>query len=126
MSIIAKFLHNSISKSLLKTDCFPKIISASFAIDYFRKAPISNINYKTIQKPLLLQSQILNANIQQQKRTYKQKLRLRQRCKNCYFIWRNGRLYVECPEHPRHKQHHVNSFLKGFDKIPNGYIKESI
>jgi hypothetical protein len=32
--------------------------------------------------------------------------------------------YVECPEHPRHKQHHTNSLLDGFDSIPNGYIKK--
>ena len=56
-------------------------------------------------------------------REYKVKTRLRRRCKSCYFVWRNGRLYVECNEHPRHKQHHKDSMLKGFDSIPNGYIK---
>ena len=56
-----------------------------------------------------------------QTREYKVKLRLRKRCKHCFFVWRNGRLYVECLEHPRHKQHHKDSFLKGYDNIPNGY-----
>jgi large subunit ribosomal protein L36 len=60
---------------------------------------------------------------QQQVREYKLKVRLRKRCKSCYFVWRNGRLYVECKEHPRHKQHHIDSLLKGFDNIGNGYIK---
>ncbi len=60
-----------------------------------------------------------------QQRSYKVKTRLRKRCKSCYFIWRNGRLYVECPEHPRHKQHHIDSFLKGYDNIPNGYVVSS-
>lgn len=54
-------------------------------------------------------------------REYKVKVRLRKRCRHCYFTWRNGRLYVECPENPRHKQHHKESFLKGYDNIPHGY-----
>lgn len=57
----------------------------------------------------------------EQRRDYKVKIRLRLRCSHCYFVWRNGRLYVECKEHPRHKQHHMNSFLKGYDNIPHGY-----
>ncbi len=60
-----------------------------------------------------------------QKREYKQKVRLRKRCKGCYFVWRCGRLYVECKEHPRHKQHHVTSLLKGFDSVAHGYDKNS-
>lgn len=59
-----------------------------------------------------------------QYREYKPKVRLRKRCRNCYFVWRNGRLYVECTEHPRHKQHHTKSLLKGYDNISNGYVKE--
>ena len=68
---------------------------------------------------------LLNLNNAQisQNREYKTKTRLRKRCKSCYFVWRNGRLYVECNEHPRHKQFHKKSLLKGFDNIPNGYIK---
>lgn len=57
----------------------------------------------------------------QQTRTYKTKTRLRKRCKSCYFVWRNGRLYVECEENPRHKQHHIKSILKGFESIAHGY-----
>ena len=57
----------------------------------------------------------------EQTREYKVKTRLRKRCKSCFFVWRNGRLYVECKEHPRHKQHHVSSLLKGYDNIPHGY-----
>ena len=56
-----------------------------------------------------------------QTRDYKVRTRLRKRCKSCFFVWRNGRLYVECKEHPRHKQHHKDSLLKGYDNIPHGY-----
>lgn len=34
----------------------------------------------------------------------KQKGILRRRCKACYFVRREGRLYNMCPAHPRHKQ----------------------
>lgn len=34
----------------------------------------------------------------------KMKGRLRRRCKDCYFVWRQERLYVMCKTHPRHKQ----------------------
>lgn len=30
--------------------------------------------------------------------------RLRRRCRDCYFVMRQGRLYNMCPTHPRHKQ----------------------
>lgn len=35
---------------------------------------------------------------------FKVKGRLRRRCKDCYFIMREGRLYNLCNTHPRHKQ----------------------
>lgn len=35
---------------------------------------------------------------------FKVKGRLRRRCKDCYFVVRQQRLYVICPTHPRHKQ----------------------
>lgn len=126
MSLMAKIFQNSI-KSLLRLEYYLKTVSANFSINtscsnLLTDISISTANHNTVQKSGLLKSQLLNSSIQQQ-RNYKQKLRLRKRCKSCYFIWRNGRLYVECAEHPRHKQHHVNSFLRGFDNIPNGYIK---
>ncbi|KAK3881815.1 hypothetical protein Pcinc_013768 [Petrolisthes cinctipes] len=34
----------------------------------------------------------------------KQKGRLTRRCKDCYFVMREGRLYVMCKSKPRHKQ----------------------
>lgn len=37
-------------------------------------------------------------------RGMKQKGRLRRRCKGCYFVMRQERLYVMCKTHPRHKQ----------------------
>lgn len=35
---------------------------------------------------------------------FKVKGRLKRRCKDCYFVVRQERLYVICKTHPRHKQ----------------------
>lgn len=35
---------------------------------------------------------------------FKVKGRLRRRCKDCYFVVREGRMYNICKTHPRHKQ----------------------
>ncbi|CAH2244392.1 jg25341 [Pararge aegeria aegeria] len=35
---------------------------------------------------------------------FKVKGRVKRRCKSCYFVNRQERLYVICPERPRHKQ----------------------
>lgn len=35
---------------------------------------------------------------------FKVKGRVRRRCKSCYFVVRDERLYVICPKSPRHKQ----------------------
>ena len=40
----------------------------------------------------------------QQVCTYKHKETLRKRCKDCYYIKRHNRWYVECRSKPRHKQ----------------------
>ncbi|CAH8573480.1 unnamed protein product [Schistosoma turkestanicum] len=37
-------------------------------------------------------------------RFYKMHNHLVRRCRDCYFDRREGRLYVECKTHPRHKQ----------------------
>ncbi|KAK6981968.1 hypothetical protein BgiMline_017319, partial [Biomphalaria glabrata] len=39
-----------------------------------------------------------------QTRFYQNVLRPRLICDGCYFTWRHGRKYVECSDHPRHKQ----------------------
>lgn len=44
----------------------------------------------------------------------KTKTALKRRCKDCFFVWRRGRLYVYCKTHPRHKQRQgwtVNNLL---------------
>lgn len=35
---------------------------------------------------------------------FKVKGKLRRRCKDCYFVRRQERLYIICEKHPRHKQ----------------------
>ncbi|CAH8663293.1 unnamed protein product [Schistosoma rodhaini] len=39
-----------------------------------------------------------------QSRLYKMHDHLVRRCPDCYFDRREGRLYIECKSHPRHKQ----------------------
>lgn len=43
----------------------------------------------------------------QQTADFKVKTRLKLRCRSCYFIRVEGRLHVECNEHPRHKQREI-------------------
>ncbi|KAF6037150.1 hypothetical protein EB796_004558 [Bugula neritina] len=38
-----------------------------------------------------------------QTRCYKVAVSLERRCKDCYFVRRGGRLYMECKKHGRHK-----------------------
>ncbi|CAG5123421.1 unnamed protein product [Candidula unifasciata] len=39
-----------------------------------------------------------------QVRWYESAVRPRLKCQGCYFVWRHGRKFVECSDHPRHKQ----------------------
>jgi ribosomal protein L36 len=127
---------NIITRELInKTIQTTKYIQNKFSYSIFTRANLLTVNKCIKNNPSLespheqikINNQSVAAINLTQTREYKVKLRLRKRCKHCYFVWRNGRLYVECPEHPRHKQHHKDSFLKGYDNIPNGYnSKESI
>ena len=45
---------------------------------------------------------------------FKVKLKLKRRCKDCYFVVRDQRGYVLCPTHPRHKQ---MSMVKRFKNV---------
>ena len=86
----------------------------------------SILSFNSFQKNIFSVSSPSISAFLTQTRSYKVKTRLRKRCRHCYFVWRNGRLYVECPEHPRHKQHHKTSMLKGYESISNGYDPKSI
>ena len=122
MSLFKKFLMSPFNGSFLSQSV--KVISSTFAT----QSSIDKANLFTKNSSLVLndESNIWPSNNlnMQQIRTYKCKTRLRKRCKSCYFVWRNGRIYVECNEHPRHKQHHVSSLIRGFDNIPHGYTTE--
>jgi len=119
-----------ILKSLSNLKLLSKSISQISTNLSLRCSPFSSLtNNKLMTNPEKENTHVLSMNtsnvqslIFTQQRSYKVKTRLRKRCKHCYFMWRNGRLYVECSEHPRHKQHHIDSFLKGYDNIPNGYV----
>jgi ribosomal protein L36 len=98
---------------------------------------INNKNYIPVQTTTLLNNQfstLINANkinllsqnnnnnvMEQQIREYKAKMRLRKRCRSCYFMWKNGRIYVECKTYPSHKQHHKFCLELGYDHLAHGY-----
>ncbi|CAF0987126.1 unnamed protein product [Didymodactylos carnosus] len=67
----------------------------------------------------LLQQPISSSNflLLNQIRTYRQKDMLRRRCKDCYKVWRYGRLYIDCPKHPKHKTKTITSFEKGWEHL---------
>lgn len=122
MNLINKFFKASLNPSLING--FKRIAYTpcqTFFLSFHSNAKMNENN--TMNSGLIAHKlQIFNLC---QKREYKQKVRLRKRCKSCYFVWRCGRLYVECKEHPRHKQHHCTSMLKGFDSVAHGYDKNS-
>lgn len=71
----------------------------------FRQCPLFLGKSRILSKiPSIVSSLPQNEGINQQVRTYKVKLNPKPRCKGCYFIRRNGRLFVECNLKPRHKQ----------------------
>jgi ribosomal protein L36 len=110
---------NLLKSVLNRANLMPDLLKASSLAPLAANSQLfSGLNNLILSNPNQISSIQLN-----QIREYKVKTRLRKRCKSCYFVWRNGRLYVECNEHPRHKQHHIDSMLKGFDNIPNGYLK---
>ena len=117
MSLFKKLLMSPFNGSFLSQSV--KVITSTFATQ--SSIDKTNLFPKNSTSNHLLTTNTLNM---QHVRTYKCKTRLRKRCKSCYFVWRNGRIYVECNEHPRHKQHHVSSLIRGFDNIPHGYTTE--
>lgn len=61
----------------------PSIFNNNYGLSAFLKPAITTIN---------------------QERGLKVVGRCRRRCKDCYFVMRQERLYVMCKTHPRHKQ----------------------
>lgn len=81
-------------------NCIFQNVSRNFSI--FSNSMITN-SHKPIE-PLqssILQPASIFVNIQ---RGMKQVGRVKRRCKDCYFVMRQERLYVMCKTHPRHKQ----------------------
>lgn len=58
-------------------------------------APMGQVDSKFLAPVTSIVSQIAG---------FKVKGHLKKRCKDCYFVVRQERLYVICPTHPRHKQ----------------------
>jgi ribosomal protein L36 len=100
--------------------------SSSFASRSYLSSKVSLLNIDSYQRNVFPYISSSITPLFTQSRYYKVKTRLRKRCRGCYFIWRNGRLYVECSAHLRHKQHHKTSMLKGYESIANGYDPKAI
>lgn len=83
ISLTKTLLANQIPQASLKT------LSANFSL-------FSNVN-----QPKLLPTFTPSVN---PVCGFKVKGKVRRRCKSCYFVRRQERLYIICPEHPRHKQ----------------------
>lgn len=81
----------SLAKTVLMTQIPRKsfnIISANFSI-------LQNMKEKLLPASLPVINQSCG---------FKVKGIVRRRCKACYFVSRQERLYIICPAHPRHKQ----------------------
>ncbi|KAK9502898.1 hypothetical protein O3M35_011585 [Rhynocoris fuscipes] len=90
------FLRNSISK-------VNSILTQNLLNSYstvLRRAYSGFETKSFIQLPLLqTKTPVVN-----QICSFKVKLKLQKRCKDCYLVVRDGRKYIICPTHPRHKQ----------------------
>merc|ERR1712136_298415 len=91
---------------------------------------------------LLQQPQPMNSNVLTIiSRGYRSYMSLTKRCDGCFFIWREGRLHVECHKKPKHKQRHThriqevlrnrgrkllwdNSFMGPNDSYPTYHVNE--
>lgn len=76
--------------------------NASRSFSVFSNSSLISAQRSVAQPQLnILQPASILINIQ---RGMKQVGRVRRRCKDCYFVMRQERLYVMCKSHPRHKQ----------------------
>ena len=126
-------LHTNLTSKLATTTT---TLNDGLLLNSFKKlnylSPIANYNHLTtansnrqsiLQKPLLnVDKQIDNCN-KMQIREFKAKIRLRKRCRSCYFYWLNSRLYVGCKTYPSHKQYHKYAMEKGYDHLAHGYVE---
>ncbi|KAG5264805.1 hypothetical protein AALO_G00258200 [Alosa alosa] len=78
-------------------------ITITSAIPQMKRVVTSTVGVcSRIRTPLLGQCQQLTC--VQPVSGMKTKTALKRRCKDCFFVWRRGRLCVYCKTHPRHKQ----------------------
>ena len=54
---------------------------------------------KRTETMLIAKTPVIQSNV-----GYKARGKMRKRCASCYFVMRKGQRFVECKEHPRHKQ----------------------
>uniref|UniRef100_A0A182Y2T9 Ribosomal protein n=1 Tax=Anopheles stephensi TaxID=30069 RepID=A0A182Y2T9_ANOST len=68
-----------------------------------KPSPLTNqCNPQAVSNPHFLQARLVP--LLNLVSGFKVKGRLKRRCKDCYFVMRQERLYVICKTHPRHKQ----------------------
>ncbi|CAL4114902.1 unnamed protein product [Meganyctiphanes norvegica] len=93
--LVPRAINNTVVGS---TALVPELISSAYLSRTFVSVnPSQNV---TLQRPLLQAT----LPILTQTCGMKMKGKLRRRCKDCYFVWREGRFYVMCKSKGRHKQ----------------------
>ncbi|KAF7285904.1 hypothetical protein GWI33_009377 [Rhynchophorus ferrugineus] len=98
MSYIAEFRMFALARSLLtgSRNIYPKIINSIAGFHAITSPTISQICKNTFLKPIT-PAIIPNCG-------FKVVGKVRRRCKDCYFVRRQERMYVICRTHRRHKQ----------------------
>lgn len=92
-SIVPKFLTSGIVQNMLVRRIH--YICDGQKLNYLPNSSISHSTSSFLQPILSIYNPVCGL---------KTKGRLQLRCKDCYFVRRQERLYVMCKTHPRHKQ----------------------
>lgn len=105
ISLLFKSIHQTINSAIpkmLSMVSIPNVLDRRIhsICDRQRLNPIAK-NLSSHSTSALLQPDIPTCNLM---RGMKVKGRLELRCKGCYYVARNERLFVMCKTHPRHKQ----------------------
>lgn len=78
---------------------YPSSVTFIFkSLNSLTRRPVISLINKAEMKPILPALQMTVV------RDFKVKGIVKRRCKDCYLVWRDERLYNICPTHPRHKQ----------------------
>ncbi|XP_077865453.1 uncharacterized protein LOC144352020 [Saccoglossus kowalevskii] len=79
-----------------------KIINSPYSL--FHRYALLPVTQQSLVLPVKQQNSLQRTPTVQLVNSFKSKVKLRKRCEDCYFVKREGRRYVMCKTHPRHKQ----------------------